>query len=115
MVVHVVPLKGNRRELFDGGLALVLFTKVGDPNPLGSELIRQIFDLTAAEARVAAQLAQGRSLEQIAIAHRVGLSTVRTQTKSVLQKLGAHRQAEIAVRLGMAAVPSTLKDAADSD
>ena len=64
------------------------------------ELIRELFDLTAAEARVAAKLAQGRSVEQIAGAHSVGLSTVRSQAKSILQKLGAHRQAEIAARLG---------------
>ena len=49
---------------------------------------------------MAAQLAQGRTVEQIASVHGVGLSTVRSQAKSILQKLGAHRQAEIAARLG---------------
>ena len=100
MVVHVVPLKGDRRELFEGGLALVLFTNAAAPSQPNPELIREIFDLTAAEARVAAQLAQGRSVEQIANAHGVGVSTVRSQAKSILHKLGAHRQSEVASRLG---------------
>jgi DNA-binding CsgD family transcriptional regulator len=99
LIVHVVPLKGDRRELFEGGLALVLFTDATAPNQPNPELIREIFDLTAAEARVAAQLAQGRSVEQIASAHSVSLSTVRSQAKSILHKLGAHRQAEVAARL----------------
>jgi|SRR6185312_11660129 len=100
MIVHVIPLKGHRRELFDGGLALVLFTKAGRSSSLNHELIREIFDLTPAEAKVAAQLAAGRSIEQIAGIHRVSVSTVRSQAKSILHKVGAHRQAELAARLG---------------
>lgn len=99
MIVHVVPLRGDRRDLFEGGLALVLFTQASAPNQPNAQLIREIFDLTAAEARVAALLAQGRSVEQIANLHGVGQSTVRSQAKSILQKLGAHRQSEIAARL----------------
>lgn len=100
MIVHIIPLKGDRRDLFEGGLALVLFTDAAALNQPNPNLIREMFDLTAAEARVAAQLALGRSVEQIALSCGVGLSTVRSQTKSILQKLGAHRQAEVAARLG---------------
>jgi len=100
LIVHVIPLKGDRRELFDGGLALAVFAPAGSPNVPDCDLIRELFDLTAAEARVAAQLAAGRSVEEIAGAHRVSQSTVRSQTKSILQKVGAHRQAELAARLG---------------
>lgn len=115
MVVHVVPLKGDRRELFEGGLALVLFPDASAPNQPNPELIREIFDLTAAEARVAAQLAQGRSVEQIASAHGVSLSTVRSQAKSILHKLGAHRQSEIAARLvGARSIGASPTDAAQN-
>jgi DNA-binding CsgD family transcriptional regulator len=100
MIVHVIPLKGERRELFDGGLALAVFAPAGSPAVPDCDLIRELFDLTAAEARVAAQLAAGRSVEEIAGAHRVSTSTVRSQTKAILYKVGAHRQAELAARLG---------------
>ena len=100
IIVHVVPLAGERRELFEGGFALVLFTDPIVANPPNPDLVRQIFDLTAAEARVAVLLAQGCSVEEIARAHGVGLSTVRSQAKSILHKLGAHRQAEVIARLG---------------
>jgi DNA-binding CsgD family transcriptional regulator len=102
VVVHVIPLKGDRRELFDGGLALVLFTQVGSPVVPNVELVRELFDLTAAEARVAVQLAAGRSIEEVACAHQVSRSTVQSQTKSILQKVGAHRQSELVARLGIA-------------
>ena len=100
VVVHVVPLKGERRELFDGGLALAVFAPAGSPALPDAVLIRELFDLTAAEARVAAQLAAGRTVEEIARTHGVAESTVRSQTKSILHKVGAHRQAELAARLG---------------
>jgi DNA-binding CsgD family transcriptional regulator len=102
VIVHVIPLTGDRRELFDGGLALAVFAPAGSPNLPDCDLIRELFDLTAAEARVAAQLASGRSVEEIAGAHNVSASTVRSQTKSILHKVGAHRQAELAARLGSA-------------
>lgn len=100
VVVHVVPLNGNRRELFNGGLVLSLFTPVGSQAQPDCNLIRELFDLTAAEARVAAHLASGRSIDEIAGAHHVSVSTVRSQAKAILQKIGAHRQAELAARLG---------------
>jgi len=102
VIVHVIPLTGSRRELFDGGLALAVFSRAGSPAIPDADLVRELFDLTAAEARVAAQLAAGRSVEEIAGAHRVSASTVRSQTKSILHKVGAHRQAELAARLGAA-------------
>lgn len=100
VIVHVIPLKGNRRELFDGGLALVIFAPAGLTNRVRPELIQELFDFTAAEARVAAQLAEGKSIKHVAAAHGVSTSTVRSQTKSILHKIGAHRQAELVATLG---------------
>lgn len=99
IVVHVVPLKGDRRDLFDGGLALALFTEASPSRQPNPELIRELFDLTPSEARVASLLAVGQTVDQIACLHGVGISTVRSQAKSILFKLGAHRQAEVVVRL----------------
>jgi DNA-binding CsgD family transcriptional regulator len=106
VIVHLIPLQGQRRDLFDGGLALAVFTPAMTPGTPDSNVIRELFDLTVAESRVAAQLAIGRSIGEIAGDHRVSVSTVRSQTKSILQKVGAHRQSELAARLGSATFPT---------
>jgi DNA-binding CsgD family transcriptional regulator len=57
------------------------------------------YGLTAAEARVASLVAEGLSPEQIARARKVSLHTVRSQIRAVYDKLGVHRQVELAGRL----------------
>lgn len=49
-------------------------------------------DLTPREALVLGALAEGRSAEEIAQQHYVALTTVRSQIRSVLQKLGVRSQ-----------------------
>jgi DNA-binding CsgD family transcriptional regulator len=71
---------------------------VTDPDAFHSpayEVLRELYDLTPAEARLARLLARGRSLREAARLHTVALSTVRTQVKGVLQKTGTRRQAEL--------------------
>jgi DNA-binding CsgD family transcriptional regulator/PAS domain-containing protein len=57
--------------------------------------LRTLHGLTAAEARVAQQLAEGRTAAEIAVATEVSLSTVRTQLAAVRGKLGVRRQAQV--------------------
>ena len=58
------------------------------------------FHLTPAEVRIALGIARGESLATIAIANGTSVETVRTQLKSVFNKTGTHRQAELAVLIG---------------
>lgn len=62
---------------------------------VATELLPALFGLSAAEAAVAARLAAGASLEQIAEERDVRLITVRNQLKSALGKFGVRRQAEL--------------------
>ncbi len=66
----------------------------GDTGP-DPETLQTLYGLTAAEAALAAELARGRSVDQIA--ERLGLSrhTVRGHLKAVFAKTGTHRQAEL--------------------
>jgi DNA-binding CsgD family transcriptional regulator len=57
-------------------------------------VLRQTFGLTEAESRIAARLALGESLQDIAVDHNVSIDTARAQLKSVLAKTRTHRQAE---------------------
>ena len=77
-------------------LAIVYFQ-----DPLGDididlDSLMQLFDLSEAEARVAAGIAQGQSPQQIADSHFLSVHTVRTQLKSTFQKTGTMRQSELA-------------------
>jgi DNA-binding CsgD family transcriptional regulator/PAS domain-containing protein len=59
------------------------------------DLVRQLFALTPAQARVTAKLAAGRSAEQIAADLSVSLATVRTHIRRVLSKTSTSRQGEL--------------------
>lgn len=93
-VIHVVPTAGQARDIFDGGLAVLAVTPVTTPDAPDAVLVRALFDLSAAEARVARRLTQGQTVAEIAIASGVSRATVRTQLKSIMAKTGTRRQAE---------------------
>lgn len=61
-----------------------------DPFALSS-----LLDLTPAQARVAARLAEGSTPEQIAAASSTRLATVRTHLSQVMRRVGAQRSADL--------------------
>lgn len=64
-------------------------------------LLASAFGFTPAEARVAARLASGLSVEEIASEGRISVTTVRSQLKALFEKSGTNRQADL-VRLLLA-------------
>lgn len=58
-------------------------------------LLRHTFDLTPAEAKLAARLANGETLETVSDVLGITKSTARNQLKAVFAKVGIHRQAEL--------------------
>ena len=62
---------------------------------LNPEVLERLFAFTPSEARVAAKLAVGRSLEEIAAETRTSVETVRTHLKRALLKTGTRRQGEL--------------------
>jgi DNA-binding CsgD family transcriptional regulator len=103
VVVHLVPTTGRASDLFGGGVGLLVITAVVAPDAPDAALIRGLFDLTPAEARVASGIAEGLSVNQIASRNKVASETVRAQIKAVFAKLGVNRQSQVAALL--AAVP----------
>jgi DNA-binding CsgD family transcriptional regulator len=91
---HSCPLAGKP------GLALLRLTAV---HRLGHGIrgrLQRLFGLTLAEADMTALLAQGHSLEAIAMARRVSVDTVRSQLRTVFRKTGMHRQGELVCAVG---------------
>jgi DNA-binding CsgD family transcriptional regulator len=58
-------------------------------------ILRELFSLTPAEARVTGRLALGRSVDEIALETGVSIETVRSQVRSILSKTGTTRQGEL--------------------
>jgi DNA-binding CsgD family transcriptional regulator len=77
---------------------IAVTVSVRDPDKVRSapaRLYQALYGLTRAEARLAALIAEGRSLTEAAAMNGVTRETVRSQLKSVFQKTGANRQTEL--------------------
>ena len=99
LVVLVSPLRAPTAlpSLADPNLALVILRAPEEvPMPSEGEL-RSLFGLTPAEARVACRLV-GETVDEIAEALDVSVTTVRTHVQRLLAKTGTRRQSEL-VRL----------------
>jgi DNA-binding CsgD family transcriptional regulator len=74
-------------------------------NPVPEDLLRDLFGLTRSEARLAARLAQGETLQAAAAELHLNYSTVRTQLIAIFRKTNTNRQGEL-VQLLLGSIPS---------
>lgn len=101
-VVHILPMRGSGRDVFSGAEFLLYVTPViQQPGP-PPEILQALFDLSPAEARVAAMIAQGSSVDATAQALSVKPNTIRMQLKAIFSKTGTSRQAELVSLLRLA-------------
>jgi DNA-binding CsgD family transcriptional regulator len=94
VVVRSVP-PAEASDGLDTPAAVVFIGGPAEDAPLARETIRQLFDLTPAEASLAALLAAGRSLDGAASELGITRNTARAHLRSVFSKSGATRQAEL--------------------
>lgn len=90
----------GRQELPVGSAAVVA-VYIRDPEAAAeveNDLVRQLFDLTPAEAALARRLAAGLSLEDAAASLAISRNTARAHLRSIFSKSGITRQTEL-VRL----------------
>jgi DNA-binding CsgD family transcriptional regulator len=90
----VVPLRAKAEA--PGAPAAAVF--VSDPEvPLDSnqQHLRELYALTVVEARLAAWLAQGKSVNQAAVAMGITVNTARAYLKRIYDKTGVRRQPEL--------------------
>jgi len=95
VALHLMPLRGEARDLFSGAAAIALIADPRRRAAPNSDLLQILFELTPAEARVARGLTEGLQLGDIAASSGVSISTVRSQLKSVYQKTLTRRQSEL--------------------
>ena len=96
----VAPLLDRGRETWDGGRIGVL--TVADPAAMPAvdlNLLMEFFEITWAEAEVAAALGRGQSTAKIAECRGVQVNTVHAHIKSIIRKTGCTGQSDIARRV----------------
>lgn len=102
-VIHVIPIRREAHDVLGLSDAFVVLTPVEPTEAAPAGLLSGLFDLSAAEARVAAGIASGLSVEAIAEQHGRSRETIRSHLKQIFQKSGVSRQAELATLLGRVA------------
>jgi len=104
--LHVIPAIGDASDLFFRASAVLVVTQRKPAATANSVLLEHLYDLSHAEARVAAAVAAGDSLQKIASRSGISIHTVRNQMKAVLDKTGADGQTDLVTLLLGLALPS---------
>jgi DNA-binding CsgD family transcriptional regulator len=92
-IALIFPIQRLQAEVRPPAIMLV-FVHLGPPRELSLTVLRSLFGLTPAEARVAGGLASGATVAQLATRASVSRNTVRSQVRGILEKTGCHRQSE---------------------
>lgn len=95
--VFIMPMRPQATQGAFGqqGLAMVAIHDPASRPDIDPEIVAEAFGLTPAEAEVAVLLTNGLTAEQVAARKFVGLTTVRSQIKSLFAKIGTNRQADL--------------------
>jgi len=97
--ILVTPLNSRnqeRLEFLHKSACAAIF--IGSPAHSGEpdvDVIRMLYGFTGAEARLAAALARGYSLNEISERFRISCHTARSHLKAIFEKTGTNRQAEL--------------------
>jgi PAS domain S-box-containing protein len=101
-IVRLMPIVGTTDNLHSTKtLGIVTVTKVGSQEPPSVDLLKTLFNLTSAEARVAELLGSGLQLQQVAERLGVSKETTRTELKRVFAKIGVSHQSQLTALLAM--------------
>lgn len=107
IALHVLPLRRAARDVLSPGDVLVVFVEM-QPDGTGPPvtLLMGLFDLTPAEARLAAGLARGKTLFDIAGEQNIRATTARAYLANVFSKTGTHQQSQLVALLTSGLHPS---------
>lgn len=106
--IIVAPLQAGPAAASAEPLALVAIVRQAVDAEAIAWRLRALYRLSDTEARVAAAVAMGRTLEEIAAMNNVKEATLRSQLRAIFRKTGTERQADL-VRLALVASPFRLR------
>lgn len=94
LILSLQPLPQAMTSAF--GATALLFISDPDAKPADrSELMRTIFRLTGAEAKLMQAVCAGETLKEFASSNGISYETARSQLRRIFEKTGAKRQAEL--------------------
>ncbi|MCZ4428639.1 helix-turn-helix transcriptional regulator [Agrobacterium sp. SOY23] len=100
-ILHVIPLRKDALDLSPNGSAIILISQPSDTVLDATPLLKGLYDLTKAEARVALEIMKGLSLPSVAKQLQISHETVRSNAKSIYAKTGSTGQADLVRRLSV--------------
>lgn len=93
---HPTPIRSVAFEDLNGDAKAIVFAyDLSDASKVQPPLLRDLFGLTAAEARAALALLGGGTIEEIAQRLTISLGTLKTQLAHVYAKTGTTRQIDL--------------------
>lgn len=96
LIVHLLPLRGAAHDIFSGGAVLLVAAALSKSSKAPDlAVLHGLFDLSPAEARLAAALASGRSLKEAAVDGGIRFSTARSYLESVFRKTATRQQSQL--------------------
>jgi DNA-binding CsgD family transcriptional regulator len=100
LIVSIIPVVGAAHDIFHLVAAIVSVTDL-EAEPIGpsTSAIQEAFGLTPSEAKLAHDIAIGKTLPEIAALSGTSKETLRSRLKSIFNKTGTARQAELAMLL----------------
>jgi DNA-binding CsgD family transcriptional regulator len=99
VVIGTLPVDGAARSPFLGARAILTLTDLElRPRP-DPEVLSRALGITPSQARLAALIATGKPLEEVAAELGIALETARNHLKSIFAKTGTHRQGELVALL----------------
>lgn len=101
-VVWALPVTETGRQHIGAGPAaqvLLLAVPIAGDHPVDPTLVRDAFNLTLGEARLAALIGSGTEVREAAAKLGVTEGTVRVVLKRVFRKLGINRQSQLVLQL----------------
>jgi DNA-binding CsgD family transcriptional regulator len=99
LVIEALPVAGLAADAFRSARAMLVITDLEGRQAPPEEALRGAFGLTAAEAKLAALLASGETLDAVADKLRIAKETARARLKAVFAKTEVHRQSELVALL----------------
>ncbi|MCJ8056688.1 helix-turn-helix transcriptional regulator [Shinella curvata] len=95
LIVHIVPTRGQARDLLGPMTVLVIVTQMGTGEVVKASLLRALFDLSPAESRVCEAILSGFSKSALQAALKISGETEKSHVKSILQKTGLRSRIEL--------------------
>lgn len=98
LLLEIIPIGSSAVPLglHPAPALLLLVSDLEDDHVPSATSLRELYGLTATEAAVAIHAARGDGLASVARALGIAQNTVRSHLKHVFDKMGTHRQAELA-------------------